>query len=196
MKKIMLGIFALLLSALSFAQVQSDDKVLNERLAGYMGANKALDFEKLFDYIHPNLFKVAPKEQLLVAFKQAFDNEALQIGIDTIEIKAIGEPFTAGTGTYRRVDYSMSMHLTFKDSSVYDKPDFENTVLASFQKSFGDKTVSFDKAAKMFRIRGADVMYAIKDNAQKPWLFIGYEKNKDLMEAIFPPAVIKHFKLL
>ncbi|MCW3074043.1 MAG: hypothetical protein JWP69_1112 [Flaviaesturariibacter sp.] len=196
MRRIILGLFAVLLTSISFAQVSSGDKMLDERLATYMQWNKQLNFEKLFEYIHPNIFKVAPKDQMIEAFKAAFDNEAMQMGIDTIEVKSVGEVFKSGAGSYRRIDYTMSMHLLFKDATIYETPDFEKAMLASFEKSFGDKIVSFDKASKTFRIRGGDVMYAIKDNAQTPWLFIGYEKNKDLIEAIFPKAVIEHFNLL
>ncbi|MDB5196276.1 MAG: hypothetical protein JWP88_647 [Flaviaesturariibacter sp.] len=187
---------ALFLTTASVAQVKSGDAQLDQRLSNYMKYNEQLDFEKMFDLIHPKIYKVAPKEQLIKVFKDAFDNEALEMAIDTIKTLAVGAPFRTGAASYRRVDYYMTMHLRFKDTTIYETPDFATTMITSLQQSFGNRVVSFDKDSKRFSVRGNDVLYAIKDNQDTPWMFIGYQKNEPLIKAIFPKDVIEHFKLL
>jgi hypothetical protein len=39
-------------------------------------------------------------------------------------------------------------------------------------------------------------MFAIKDNELSDWMFLGYQKNEEMIKLLYPQEVIDHFKLL
>src|SRR4029453_8362375 len=114
MRKLLLCVMIVLSGLVSIGQSDSSLVSLEKRLAEYMIVNKQLNFEKLFDYIHPSIYKIAPREELVGAFKNLYDNPQLSIGIDSIRKKAIGESFQLNTATYRIVDYYMEMWMKMK----------------------------------------------------------------------------------
>jgi hypothetical protein len=56
--------------------------------------------------------------------------------------------------------------------------------------------VIYDKDTDKFIVKGSDFMFAIKDKPQAQWMFLGYQKNPDMINALYPKDVIAHFKLL
>ena len=66
----------------------------------------------------------------------------------------------------------------------------------NFKKSFPGRRVAFDKEKKAFSISGSQIMFAVKDDKVKEWMFLGYEKKPELVKVLYPEKVIKHFKLL
>ncbi|MDB5253281.1 MAG: hypothetical protein JWP27_2450 [Flaviaesturariibacter sp.] len=188
--------FILLLSLSSHAQVASGDARLDARLKTYLEYNRDLNFERVMDYIHPSIFKIAPRADLVKLFSALFNDQALRAGFDSLQLTTISAPFKSGAATYRFVSYYNVITLAFRDSSVYENPAFESTVLQGLQKSFDTKTVRYDKATGKFYISGTDSMLAILDPG-KPWFFLGFQKKQpELTRRLFPQAVIAHFKLL
>lgn len=194
MKKLLLAFVYSLVLITSQAQVRSGDKALDARLDTYMQWNRDLDFEKVMDYVHPKLFSIAPREAILQSFKQAFDNDQIAITIDSSYVVAFSPAFQHEAASYRKVDYFMSMRLRFKDTAVVND-EFIGTMTQNLQASMPGKTVAFNKALAAFVIRGKDVMIAIKDSKDAQWMFLGHNNNPQLVEALFAPEVIKHFKL-
>lgn len=47
-----------------------------------MQHSKDLDFEKVMNFIHPSLFKLATNGQLINAMKNAYDSEEMSIKFD------------------------------------------------------------------------------------------------------------------
>lgn len=188
--------FILLFITTSFiSTAQTTDPQLTQRLNHYMQLNKQLDFEKIMNYMHPVLFTVAPKEAMQQAMEQAFNSEEMQISIDSLQVLTIGEDFKQGEAVYKKVDYFMGMSMVFKDNMLEDE-NFRAIITAGMKEAMGNKEVSYDEKKKALMITGNEVMFAIKDNPKTEWLFLGYDKNPELIKAIFPKSVIAHYKLL
>jgi len=165
------------------------------RLDEYMMLNKKMDFEKLMDYIHPNLFTIASKEQMTEMFKSAFDNEALTITMDSLSVIAISPSFSNKGSLYRKVDYYISLSLKFKDSSILKDDESVATSIAQMKSAMDADNVKYIKPDNRLQIDSRKIMIAIKDNA-KEWMFLGYEaKQSDLMQSLVPIEVLKNFKL-
>ena len=160
-----------------------------------MALNKQLDFEKLFDYLHPNIYKVAPREQMVEAFRKTFNNDEVALGIDSIQQKQVSESFLLSGATYRKVDYYMVMWLKTKDESSMGDSSFVEIMLAGLKEGFANKDVSYDKGKKVFMIRGNDKLIAIKDTPGSIWMFLGYQKGNPHTSKMLPEQVIKHFRL-
>jgi hypothetical protein len=196
MKRLLIIMACALLPLLTIAQVKSGDAALDKRLSDYLKYTRELNFSALMDYLHPNLFKIASKEAIQQSFEQAFQSEEMEIAITEIHILAIGKPFNSKGASYSKVDYSMQMYLLFKDTTVLSTPDFVPNMLKAFESAFAGKKTKYDASTHRFIVEGPDVLYAIKDDAQTPWMFVGYKKDKTLLETIFPQEVIAHFNML
>lgn len=146
------------------------------------------------EYMHPSLFDLAPKEQLIEVFRNVYDNEAMKITIEKLENGSISDPFNLNSVKYCKVDYSMVMNMKFKDDKLSDSAAI-NTMVSSLQEGLPGKEVSYDANGKQFVVKGSDILFAIKDSPQAPWLFLGYDGNNELVKKLFPIEVIEHFKL-
>jgi hypothetical protein len=194
MKKIFFLLLSSVLVISSWAQVKSGDADLDKRLAEYMKYNDELNFEKIMDYMHPKLFKIAPRDAIVASMKAAFESEDMKLTMDDLGVTGVGPSFKSAGSEYRKVEYKMTMTIGFTDTTVYE-PEFIEQMTAIYTESFAGKKVTFDKKAKAFVIVGTDILYAIKD-AGKPWLFIGYKNDPELLKQLFSKEVIDHFKML
>ena len=190
-------IFILGLLCLSlFSLAQTGDAELDKRLNEYLQINKELRFEAIMDYIHPVLFTIVPKANILEVFKKSFDNEEMNIGIDSILISSISAEFKVKEAVYRKVDYRMRLNIRMKDSSSLKEPEFIKIMTGALEAGFPGSTVKFHEPEGLFDINTPTMMFAIRDKPGSPWMFLGFQKNETLIKAIYPEEVISHFKLL
>src|SRR5688572_20376705 len=120
MKKYFFILCALFINFLAVAQ----DSKLKTRLDEYMRLNRELNFERLMDYVHPKLFTLAPREQLISYFKNIYDNEEMKIRIDSATISAISPVYKLTPGFYHKVDYKMRLTLILNDTAVTNQESF------------------------------------------------------------------------
>ena len=173
------------------------DVELNSRLNEYMRLTRELKFEPLMDYVHPAIFKIASKEQMIEVFEQSFDNEQMKIVVDSTAILNISPVFQSRDTAYRKIDYYMELLLSFKDTAIQDNNFIETTVTA-LKSGFPNASVNYEVARKGFAIKGSNLMLAIKPgNNAAQWMFFGVEKKQaEVMKTILSADVINHFKLL
>lgn len=196
MKKLVLVLFsAILFVSSSWAQAKSGDADLDKRLSEYMAYTEKLDFDKIMDYMYPKLFKIAPREALVSAMKEAFQSKEMKMGLKDLGILAIGDVFATGGTEFRKIEYKMTLTMQFTDTSATNDPQFMEVMKESMAAGFPDKEVVVDEATKSILVKGNDILFAIKDLG-KQWMFIGYKDEPSLIKVIFPQAAIDHFKLL
>ena len=187
-----------LLCCVVFISVQSiaqNDSSLKRRLDEYMVLNKKMDFDRLMDYIHPNLFKIASKEQMTEIFKSAFDNEAMKISMDSLSVIAISPSFSNKGSLYNKVDYYISLSMKFKDSSILKDDESVASNIEQMKSAMDADNIKYVKKDNRLQIDSRKILIAIKDNG-KEWMFLGYEARQSaLMESIVPAEVLKNFKL-
>ena len=192
-------LIVLLLSFWWFAaQAQkSTDAKLNSRLQTYMSASQQLDFDKVMDLMHPRLFTVAPREQLIETMEQAFNNPQLTIRFDSMRVLAISPAFQLAKETYRKVDYFMQMTITLNDSLDLRQQALSDAMKKSFSAGFPGKEVQINPEKNTIHVAGLDLMFAIKGPGVVEWMFLGYEKkNPQLLKHLYPQQVRQHFGLL
>lgn len=195
MKK--LTVLLLTFSVLLVQAQKSTDAQLNNRLKEYFAFSKNLEMDKAMDYMHPKLFTIAPKEQLVAAMDAAFNNPEMKFSFDSMAIVAISPAFKSGAATYRKVDYFMSMHIALSDSLDLENKELAAAMRASFETGFPGKKISVQTETNSIHVAGTELLFAIKDPQATEWMFLGYDrKNQQLIERLFPKAVRQHFKLL
>jgi len=192
-KKLTLLLFVALTSLLSLAQ---RDTALQRRLDEYLVANKQLNFEKLMNYIHPKLFEIAPKEQMIDLFKSIFDNPQMTISMDSMSVTGISKSFNFKGAEYKKVNYYLGMSMRFKDTAVLKDESKVSEIADRIKTAMAAENVKYIPQDNRLAIDTRKIMFAIKDNPQALWMFIGYEPQQmEMMKMLIPTEVLDNFKL-
>jgi len=192
MKKLSYLFIILLVSKAGFSQA---DPSLNRRLTEHTRLTMGGNFEELIEYMHPRLYTLAPREELIESFKNIYENEVMKITIEKLENRSISDPFILKGVQYCKVDYYMLMYMNFKDESLVSDSAFNSTMVSTLREGLPSKEVSYDASIKRIVVKGLDVLIAIKDNTREPWFFLGYDGTNELVKKLFPEEMIEHFKL-
>ena len=161
-----------------------------------MQLNREARFDELMDYVHPSLFTLASREQMLEFFKKSFDNEVMHMNIDSIAVLKSSPDFKEGNTIYRKIDYWMSVTIAFKDSQMVNDPDFASKTNDLLKVGFPNSQIHYNSASHAFNIGTTNMLIAIRDMPTHPWYFLGYQKNEAFLKKLFPQSVIDHFSLL
>ena len=192
-KKLTLLFFIALCCLSTLAQ---RDTSLQRRLDAYLAANKQLDFEKLMDYIHPKLFDIVPREQMIELFKSIFDNPQMMISMDSMSVIGVSKSFNFKGAEYKKVDYYLRMSLRFKDSTVLKDQDRVSEIQEQVKTSMSAEKIRYVPQNNSLAIDAKKIMFAIKDNPRTQWMFVGYEpQQREMMKALVPEEVLTNFKL-
>jgi hypothetical protein len=172
------------------------DTSLQRRLDEYLAANKQLDFEKLMNYIHPKLFEIVPREQMIELFKSVFDNPQMTISMDSMSVTGISKSFNFNGAEYKKVDYYLGMSLRFKDSTLLKDQDKISQIQEGVKTSMSADNVKYISENNSLAIDAKKLMFAIKDNPHTQWMFVGYEpQQREIMKTLIPEEVLTNFKL-
>lgn len=180
----------LLLPFFSSLSAQPTDPQLQSRLNEYMKLNRELNFSKLMEYVHPKLFKLASKEQMIEVMESSFrGNDDMEIALDSLETGKIYPAFTLQNGTYAKVDYSMLMRMKIKkDSGGYEPVN--DMMLSLFRSQYGKDNVRYDEPTQAYVIRIVSVMVAIKDEQSPEWSFLNFKPGDAVMKKLLSQEVI------
>jgi hypothetical protein len=190
-----LSFFCLAVILFISATAQQKDKELEARLNDYIAQTKNLNFDKLMEYVHPNLFKVIPKDQMREAMRGVFENEVLKISIDSFSILQMSPAYTYQSSIYRKIDYFISMNLRLNDSSILKDTSQRYPFIAQMKDGFPGANINYVESGNYLNIDTRKIMLGIKDPNSK-WMFLGFEdKQRDMMEKLIPKEVLAYFKL-
>lgn len=176
---------------------KATDPSLAGRIQEYLTYTKNLDFENAMNYMHPRLFAIAPKEQLIKTMEQAFTNEEMKFSFDSMAIVAISPVYKFANTSYHKVDYYMGMTIALGDSIDLADKQMAAIMLKSFQAGFPRKKITIDAANNAVKVSGRELMFAIKDATVEEWMFLGYDRsNPALISKLYPKQVRQYFKVL
>lgn len=192
-----LPVFLLSFFFFAAAAQKTTDVQLNNRLKEYFAFSKNLELDKAMEYMHPKLFTIAPKEQIIASMEAAFNQPQMSFSFDSMSVAAISPIYKTGTESYRKVDYYMSMNITLSDSLDLKIPELAAAMQASFKTGFPGKKIVIDTNTNSINVKGNELLFAIKDPKVTEWMFLGYDRNNpQLIKLLFPKAMRQHFKLL
>lgn len=183
---------------------QTTREVLEEKLVHYTQLTKEKDNAGMIEYIHPKIFELAPKNEIIAAMDKLYTDPKQEISFDDLSISRISNILEHNKIAYAVVNYTFKMqfHLTeafFKQEEEKGEPtdrvDLMDFMLKSFVSRFGNERVSLDKATNTFYIDVESEMFAINDPAIGDWKFI---ENKaqyaEILNQIVPAKVRKKLK--
>ena len=192
-KKLFLLLF---IASCSLSTLAQGDTSLQRRLDEYLAANRQLDFEKLMNYVHPKLFEIVPRGQMIELFKSIFDNPQMMISMDSMSVTGISKSFNFKGAEYKKVDYYVGMSLRFKDSTVLKDQDKVSEIQEQVKTSMNAENVKYIAQDNSLAIDAKKIMFAIKDNPRTQWMFVGYEpQQREMMKTLVPEEVLTNFRL-
>jgi hypothetical protein len=201
MKKILFALSVLVFIACKSSAKKVEKSVENltesssieQRLTAYMKLNDEMKLEELMDYIYPKLFSIVPKEQLIKAMKDGFDNEELTVELDSLKIEKIYPVFEMGKGSFAKVDYSMVIVMKYKtEAGSTDKASHLKQmarIAESMEGQYGSGNVKVDENG-VIRIWEKNKLVAVKDEYAKDWSFVSLKDEDPMMNKLFSKEVL------
>ena len=178
----------------AFAQSSKDSIELRSRLNDYMNLTQKKDFDKLMDFIHPSLFRMASKEMIKEALVAAYSNAEVVIDFDSMTVNKVSQEYFVKDTAYRRVDYSMLMIMKFTDKETASDTSLVKVLIPALEADFPGQAVRYDKQKAAYIISGKEILMAIRDPSKK-WQFLGVEKENAMLMTLFSKDLIDRFKL-
>ena len=193
MKKISLFLCLLFAQFILFGQ---KDSSLERRLAEFMQVNDEMDLNKVLDYTYPKLYTIVPRDQMLEALQNTFDNESVSIRLDSLHVTTIYPVFTLENGSYAKVIYSMNMLMAFKDNkedslTPEKKKERDDFMLSSLSEQYGAGNVSIDPVSGYLKIKMVSPMVAAKDEYAKQWSFVNFKADDPITNRLFSKEILK-----
>lgn len=172
----------LFISTTAFSQAYKDSvKVQFLRYTDLLIKKK---FAQSANYMNPGFFKLIPKDQLVAAMEQVFNNPDMEFFMEKPEVIAVGDNKVANNHNYVKLQYSHYLSMRFKekqDSAVMKK---------AFGHQFGEKNVTYDAATDTYKIFVVKDVIANSTN-QRSWTFVVVEeKQKPMLEQFIPKEVL------
>lgn len=160
--------------------------MLTRDLENYRQFTRASDLEKIFEFMPPKLFEVAPRDSLLTMMRSAMDNEYMSIEMMDMKYKQKGKPKIQKAGPYywALVAYEGSMRIVFKGEQG------DNALIMTIMKSqFGKENVKEAGDSALDIILRDQAIIAFKDPSAATWWMIA-DKRKEIGEGSELQAMI------
>lgn len=158
------------------------------------------DFDKLLNYMNPNIFEIVSRDMMKMALEKAMNDESMDgMSMKLLDVKEKSEPYVHEGVTYQLMSYSMKMSMdlaTFEEEEEEEPADdeFNSTdfMLDIFKAQYGDDAVQFDEAKNTIHITTEKDIYATNDPAYSGWKFIEKDDSKKaFLKKIIPEPVFK-----
>jgi hypothetical protein len=193
MKKLLFAFSVLIICACNSSDkktgVAGSDDSLKQRLAEFLKATDDMDLEKSMDYIYPKMFTIVPREELVKAMKEGFENENVQVELDAVRIDTIYPVFEMSKGKYAKVKYAMTMLMNFKTSSDNDDTTSNDMIFKTLAQKYGEEHVSWEKPG-VVKINITSPMVAAKDEFAKEWSFVNLEPEDPISKKLFSQEIM------
>jgi len=184
MKKLFLTLSFILIINVAFSQSYKEN--INASFKVYCDLMRDGELEKAFEYIHPELFTIVPKADMLKMFNILFNSNEFTFKFLDFKTKNFNEPLVVNGKHYIVFKYNSTIAMKFNqmDSTKYD------LVKAGLANKFGSENVSLDKTSGFFTVNAEKKSIAISANGNTDWKFINVEpEQRIIMEKLLPKAV-------
>lgn len=180
----------LLVFVFSTAFTQNGKAEIESDFTDYVNLLINQDFEKSVDYIPESFFLILPKETLLTAMKQAFNNPDMVIKLKDPKILKVRNIEKIEEKHYSKLTYSniMEMKSIGEEDEEEDEKEMRLALIKmGLDKSFGSKNVEYNAETEYFTIYVEKDVYAISENGETNWKFLTIEKKqKEILNLLLP----------
>jgi len=167
-------------------------KAITERLDLFFKATSEQDWDVVLDYTYDKLFTLASREQMKSLFEQ-MSAEGMEISMGAFKVNDFIGIAASEEERFVNIAYSMEMGMKFSGSQFSD-PQVLGFMKTSFDATYGEENVKFDKEENSFQIKATKNLFAIAPIDSKEWKFV--ENNKEqafILEQLIPEGIRKVF---
>lgn len=194
-----LSMKALVFVALSFVfgstAYSQEDTALLRRVNEMLRLTQQKDLEKIMDYTYPKLFDIAPRDLMIDALNETYENDDFIIELDSINVVTIFPIFVINDTSYVKIIHSMLMKMRYKEPLDTSDMESKNMLVSILEPKYGMGNVRFDSAANSLNIFMKPDMVGIKDKTSNTWTFVNLsDDNPAMLEILFNESVRNKLK--
>ncbi|MEM7103383.1 MAG: hypothetical protein AAF502_09660 [Bacteroidota bacterium] len=203
MTPVFLGLSMLLLTACSGTKkvvgekqgpMSPEEVEIRQTITDYFDLMKQQKASEAFDYMHPTLFELVPKELLVQGFNELFNDTSMVFSFDSVKVTKVTGPIIHEGTRYARIDYWGYMGMGFGSDEEDD--GMATFMLPFLEAQFGEGNVEYNTDTKMFNISNESEMIGIRRVEDTRWYIIeNSDEMKGLFQKIVPEAVVEELKL-
>lgn len=194
--KIYVLILSLVLTFNAFGQTSKDN--IQTTFEYYLELNDGLRFNELMDYIVEDLFKIAPREELVKIFESMFHDPSIDIIMKPSKIIQINEVEKFGDQYYATLTYHGTFSIKMNEVDEMPKKDRNeliNTFFKGMQDAYGKENVSVDKKTGYVTVSKSNVVCCVSKNGLNDWKFVSIEKQQmSLLQKFLPKEILDRYQ--
>ncbi len=160
-------------------------------IKGYLVELNNQNWDSSMDYIYPELFKFATKDQMVGALEQ-MGEVGMKMTINFIGLGEVSEVMTVDDEQFCRIEYQATILMNISDEVLLYADQLET----SFESAYGIGTVNYNEDEQVFTIDANRIIIAITEKGTSNWKYLEYNKEQDaLLGKLIPEEVIAEFNL-
>ena len=182
-----------------FVSCTATKKTVNEQKAidsikldftNYLSLIENKDFETAVEYMLPDFFELVPKEQIVKAMVETFNNPKMAFEIYDSEILTVSDIEKVEEKFYSKLRYSSFM--TIKVIRDYEPTEeSKNLTKGLFETTFGADNVSYDGKKDKFVVYVEKDVVAISENGATLWKFLVIEEEqRSILKNFIPKEIL------
>ncbi|MCU0375037.1 MAG: hypothetical protein MUF24_06995 [Chitinophagaceae bacterium] len=179
-------IIVALVSALPSVFAQAEADTIKQTVLAYFKTIETFDMKASVEYLHPAIFDLVPKNNMIEMLEQSFKDPEVRVKMDSAEILKVSPILEDNNIKYGLVNYSFLMHMTMMDG---EKPltntNDKSALMVTYniiKGKYGDKKVRLESAKGTIHVLSETSLFAIKAPEFDGWKFL---ENKENMTRVF-----------
>lgn len=180
------------------AVAQSPKENIRTTFEHYLKLNDGLQFDELMDYIVEDLFKIAPREELIKVFESMFNDPTIDIIMKPSKINQINEVEKYGEKHYAILTYHGTFSIKMNEvdeMSKKERNELINIFFKGMQDAYGKEHVSVDKKTGYVTVSKMNVVCCVSRDGINDWKFVAIEKKQiPMLQKFLPKEILDRYR--
>ena len=188
----------LFLFVVQFGYAQDYKTDIETEFMNYLQTIIDRDFEKSMDYLTEDFFTLVPREQMIGAMEQIFNNPAVEFSLKDPKVIGVEDRQVIDNKQYALLTYSNVLFMKFvmeeAPESEEDAQLMSSYMKASLESTFGEGNVKYDAETEFFEIYSEKKVCAISSTEKDEWKFLVLENaQKPMLAKLLPKEIMEVF---
>lgn len=177
-----------------FAQTAAD--TIKQTVLAYFKTIETFDMKTSVEYLHPAIFDLVPKSNMIEMLEQSFKDPEVKVKMDSAAILKVSPILIEDKIRYSLVNYSFIMHMTMMDGEKPMTDTNEKSGLMftynMIKKKYGEKKVRLEAEKGTIHVLSETSLFAIHAPEFDGWKFLENKENMTkVFDGIIPENILK-----
>ena len=187
----LLSLFLLLLSSCNSSK-DDDEKTIKELFNQYSAAVISEDYETMYQFKYPEIFKNYTKEQIISDLKDGVHSPDYDLIMNSMIIDSAYKVIIHDSNKYSLINIASKSSLKLKSSKPGDSTILFNKFCEGSKKYFGENNVECNKSRFKIEISSKTENWFIYDSKSKKWYLLS-GTNPEGIDPFIPKEVRQVF---